>query len=113
MSRKHPPQRADSPNRNRQGSRPLHPHLVLAAAVILPGLGQLLNHMATRALMMVFFMVMLGWVTYHLTPPERSFVGRHAGGIFVYAMSILDAYKWARYRWVYFEHHGSTPPPPR
>jgi len=77
--------------------------VVLVAAILLPGAGQLLNHMATRALAMVFFMVMLGWVTYHLTPPERSFVGRHAGGIFVYAMSILDAYKWARYRWASFE----------
>jgi hypothetical protein len=67
--------------------------------------------MATRALTMVFFMVMLGWVTYHLTPPERSFVGRHAGGIFVYAMSVLDAYKWARYRWAHFESQRQSSSP--
>ena len=41
---------------------------------------------------------MLGWVSYHLTTPDHSLLGRYAGGWFVYAMSLLDAYKWARVR---------------
>lgn len=81
---------------------PLHPYLVLAVALILPGVGQVLNNMPTRAMIMVFFMLTLGVVSYHLTTPEHSFLGRHAGGVFIYAISVLDAYRWARYRWELF-----------
>jgi hypothetical protein len=48
---------------------------------------------------MVFSLLSLGWVTFHLTPPDHSFVGRYAGAFLIYAISVLDAYRWARYRW--------------
>lgn len=93
---------------------PHNPYLVLLAALVLPGSGQVLNGNPTRGLTTLFFMISLGWVTYHLTTPQHSFVGRHAGGIFVYAMSLLDAYKWARYRYEFFRLHGMLPgSPPR
>jgi hypothetical protein len=82
--------------------RPLHPYVVLAAAVLLPGAGQVLNRMPTRALTMIFFMLSLGFLTLQLAAPGRSFVGSHAGGIFVYAIAVLDAYGIARYRWEVF-----------
>jgi hypothetical protein len=88
--------------------RPLHPWLVLAAAVLLPGVGQVLNKMPTRALTMLFFMLSLGFVTMQLAAPERSFVGRHAGGIFVYAISVLDAYSIARYRWELYRRRNAV-----
>jgi hypothetical protein len=47
-------------------------------------------------------MMSLAWVTLHLAPPEASFVGRYAGGFFIYAISVMDAYRWARYRWEFF-----------
>ncbi|MCG5076133.1 hypothetical protein [Paraburkholderia tagetis] len=78
--------------------RPFHPWVVLTAAAILPGAGQVLNRMPRRALIMVFFMLLLGFLTMQLAAPERSFVGRHAGGIFVYAIAVLDAYAVSRYR---------------
>jgi hypothetical protein len=83
---------------------PLHPYLVFAIAVLLPGVGQVVNNMVTRGAIMVFFMLTLAVVSYHLTTPEHSFIGRHAGGIFIYAISVLDAYRWARYRWELFRH---------
>ncbi len=79
-------------------ARPLPPLLVLAVAIVLPGMGQVLNGMLVRAWVMLFFALSLGVVTYHLTTPEHSFVGRHAGGFFVYAIMVMDAYLWARYR---------------
>ena len=82
--------------------RPAHPYLVLVAAAILPGAGQLINRMPTRALIMIFFMLSLGFVTVQLAAPERSFIGRNAGGIFVYAISVMDAYFIARYKWEAF-----------
>ena len=90
--------------------KPARPHMVMLVSLLLPGMGQVMNGMASRGITMVFFMVSLAWVTFHLTTPEHSFVGRHAGGFFVYAMSILDAYKWARYRWEHFQvNKGQIP----
>ena len=77
---------------------PPTPALVLAVAAVLPGMGQVMNGMTTRALTFIFFMFMLGMVSWHLTTPAHSFVGRHAGGILVYAISVMDAYRIARLR---------------
>jgi len=86
---------AASPERSRP---PPHPAVVLAVAALLPGMGQVMNGMNTRALTFIFFMFMLGMVSWHLTTPEHSFLGRHAGGVLVYAISVLDAYRFARLR---------------
>lgn len=81
-----------------QNRSPLHPLVVLAVAVVLPGVGQVLNGSPSRGLMMLFFMLMLGVITYNLAGPGISIVGKFAGGIFIYAVSVMDAYYWARYR---------------
>lgn len=78
--------------------RPLHPLAVLAVAALLPGMGQVFNGMTQRAMVMLFFAASLAVVSFHLTTPEHSFIGRHAGGFFVYAVMVLDAYVWARFR---------------
>ena len=88
---------------------PLHPLWVLLVAILLPGVGQVINNTPKRGLMFLFFIMSLGWVTMHLAPPGASFVGRYAGGFFIYAISILDAYRWARYRWTFF-HRGQGKP---
>ncbi len=82
---------------------PLRPQLVLLVAIVLPGVGQVLNNTPWRGLMMLFFMLMLGVITYNLAAPGVSVVGRFAGGLFVYAISVMDAYYWARYRWARHE----------
>jgi hypothetical protein len=91
------------------GTRPpLRPYVVLLVAILLPGVGQVLNNTPPRGLMFLFFMMSLGWVTMHLAPADASFVGRYAGGFFIYAISIMDAYRWARYRWEFFHRPGAT-----
>lgn len=77
---------------------PLAPKLVLAIAIVLPGMGQLLNNSPTRGLLMVSFMFILGYMTSQVADPHVSMVGRYAGGFFVYAISVMDAYYWAKYR---------------
>lgn len=74
------------------------PVLVLAAAILLPGSGQVMNRMPVRGLIFVFYILLLGTITFQLTTPEHSFLGRYAGGLFVYAISVLDAYIWAARR---------------
>ena len=86
--------------------RPPHPYLVLAVALLLPGMGQVLNGMLARAWIMIFFALTLGVITFQLTTPAHSFVGRHAGGLFVYAVMVLDAYAWARYRRALWQRAG-------
>ena len=52
---------------------PLHPLWVLLIAVLLPGVGQVINNTPKRGLMFLFFIMSMGWVTLHLAPPEASF----------------------------------------
>lgn len=77
---------------------PLSPLIVLVVALILPGVGQVLNNAVTRGLLMLCFMLVLGYFTYQVADPHVSIVGKFAGGIFVYAISVMDAYYWAKYR---------------
>lgn len=78
---------------------PRNPYHVLAAAVILPGSGHVLQGRASRGLLFLFFTIILGWVSSHIMPESATFIGRHIGGVFVYGVSILDAYKWSRVQW--------------
>ena len=79
--------------------RPLNPYLVMAVAILLPGCGQVLNRQPERGIRFLFFILLFGWLSFHLTTPAHSFLGRYAGGIFIYSLAVLDAYKWARMRW--------------
>lgn len=82
-----------------EAARPPHPWKVLAVASVLTGMGQVLNGQPSRGLMMAFTALVLAWVSFHLTTPEHSFVGRYAGGFLIHAIAMMDAYKLARIRW--------------
>jgi hypothetical protein len=91
-------------------ARPANPYLVLAASIF-PGCGHVMLGMASRGLQFLFFMVILGWVTTKFAPEGASFIGRHACGVLIYALSILDAYRIARIRhtrWTYRTGPGDT-----
>lgn len=85
---------------------PPNPYLVLASAILLPGSGQVWNREPVRGLTFVFFICLLGGFTAITAAPDVSFVGHYAGGFFVWAMSILDAYKRARIRQAVWQHPG-------
>ena len=74
----------------------INPYLVLAAALVVPGSGHLLVGRQQRGLVFLFFMLVLGWTSWHVMPENGSFVMRHAGALLVYGLSVLDAYKLAR-----------------
>lgn len=86
--------------------RPWHPYVVLVCAMFLPGSGQVMNGQPSRALLMVFYIILLAAVSFHLTTPEHSVLGRYAGGWFIYAMSFMDAYRAARFRWERYLQSG-------
>ncbi len=83
-------------------SRAVHPHIVLALAVLLPGAGHVLCGRARRGLTLQLFMISLAFITWQLSSPQRGLAGRLAGGLFVYAMSIPEAYRLARIRWTLY-----------
>jgi len=81
--------------------KPISPHLVLALAILLPGAGHVAINQVARSVTYIFFIALLGALSYATTTPEYSFLGRHAGGLFVWALSIPDAYRSAKLRvWV-------------
>ena len=82
---------------------PLKPIWVLVIAILLPGVGQLVNNTPLKGLVMVCFMIIIGLITFNLAQVHISMVGKLAGGIFIYALSIMDAYYWAKYRWEAFK----------
>lgn len=91
--------------------KPVDPRLVLLSAILLPGTGQVWNNQATRGLIFLFFIFLLGGFTLKTAPPEVSIIGKLSGGIFVWAMSILDAYKQARVRtelWRFKDRRSNT-----
>lgn len=83
---------------------PPNPHHVLAIATLLPGMGQVMNRQPLRGLTFVFFILLLGAFTLKTAAPEVSFVGKVAGGLFVWALAMLDAYKTARIRRAIWDH---------
>ena len=81
---------------------PLHPWLVFAVAAVLPGAGQVLNQTPQRGLVMVFFLIFFAMTSYQLTTPEHSWLARHAGGVFMYGLMLIDAYRFAKLRHTFF-----------
>lgn len=89
---------------------PRNPKHVLLAAIF-PAGGHVLQGRPQRGLMFLFFMVILGWASNHVMPETASFFGRHIGGLFVYGISVIDAYKWSKVKWETSKHAnpGHTP----
>ena len=87
--------------------KPQNPRLVLAVALLLPGMGQVLNRQPVRGLIFVCFAVLLGGFTLKTAAPDVSFVGKLSGAIFVWAMAVLDAYKVARIKAAVWDHHNA------
>lgn len=87
--------------------KPINPYIVLALAILAPGAGHVAAGAQMRGLGFAFFSLLLALLCWHTTGPETSFVGRAAAGLFVWALSIPDAYRIARIRYEVWGHqHG-------
>jgi hypothetical protein len=89
--------------------KPYNPYFILAAAILLPGVGHVLNGTPQRGLTFLFFIIVLAWATFKIAPAQASFLGHYAGGLFIYALSILDAYKTARVNWEKWRFARNSP----
>jgi hypothetical protein len=68
----------------------------LLASFVIPGSGYVLLARPMRGLVMIFWMIIFGYITFQLTSQSISFVGRYAGGIAVWVISILEVYSISR-----------------
>lgn len=80
--------------------QPLHPWTVLLIAILLPGFGHVVCGKTRRGFIMQMFMISLAFVTWHLAASDRDLVGKLAGGLFIYALSIPEAFYMAKLRWL-------------
>ncbi|WP_296201533.1 hypothetical protein [uncultured Hyphomicrobium sp.] len=78
---------------------PWNPYAVLALALLMPGAGHVAVGQPQRGFGFAFFSLLLALVSWHTTTPEHSFIGRSAAGLFVWAISIPDAYRLARMKY--------------
>lgn len=81
-----------------------NPRVVLLVAALLPGMGHVLIGRAARGLGFAAFTVLLGWLTTKFAPPDAGMIGRHAGGLFVWALSLPDVYKSAKLDSTHSDH---------
>ena len=79
--------------------KPMHPYAILVLSILLPGSGHVFSGVPARGLQFLFFIIIIGWATSKIAPENATFIGRYAGGVFIYALSIVDAYKIARVKW--------------
>ncbi|WP_459930137.1 hypothetical protein [Desulfosporosinus burensis] len=64
----------------------------IIAAMIIPGSGYLFLSRPMRGLVMLFWMCIFGYITFKLTSPDISVIGRYSGGIAVWVISVLEVY---------------------
>ena len=86
---------------------PIHPYLVMLIAIVAPGSGHWAAGNIQRGVMFAWFMFVFGWLSWRLAGPDIGVIGRISGGLFIYALSVMDAYRIARFRWVRY-HAAQT-----
>lgn len=66
--------------------------LPVTAAMVIPGSGHVLLGFPFRGLQVLFFIGFFGFITYNLSGPDISIVGRFAGGLMVWVLSVVEIY---------------------
>ncbi len=70
--------------------------LILLSALVLPGSGHVFLGRPTRGLVMLFWMVIFGYLTFRLSPEGTRFIGKISGGLAVWALSVVDVARHLR-----------------
>ena len=74
----------------------MKPWVAILAAVVVPGSAHVFLGRAARGLLLVCWMLFFAFLTWQLTTPNISIVGRLSGGIAVWVLSVLEAWRLAR-----------------
>lgn len=72
-------------------------YLPLISTILIPGSGYVFLGRPMRGLMMLFWMIIFGYLTFHFSSPGISFIGRISGGIAVWILSVAEVYRISRH----------------
>ena len=72
-------------------------YLPLIATIVVPGAGYVFLGRQMRGLVMLFWMIIFGYLTFHFASPGLSFIGRISGGIAVWILSVAEVYRISRH----------------
>lgn len=73
----------------------MKPWLAVAGAIVVPGSGHVLLGRPMRGLILLFWMLIFGYLTFQLSGEAVSPIGRFAGGIAVWALSVVEVWRLA------------------
>jgi hypothetical protein len=107
--RRVPKPRKEAPKGVLKKPRPVW--FVTLMAFVLPGSGQVFNGSPARGVIMQFGIIFAAFISYQLTTPDISPIGRMAGGLLVYVFSIVDANGIASLRVKAWERIETGQPP--
>lgn len=80
--------------------------MLLLAAVIVPGSGYVIMGKSVRGLLMLMWMFIFAFITYHLTDNSIPLLVRFSGGFVVWILSVIEAWKIGKRRLL--EKTGNT-----
>lgn len=63
---------------------------ILLASILIPGAGHVILRKYKRGIILIFWMIFMGFLTSHFAKPEISMIGRYSGGFAVWVLSVLD-----------------------
>jgi len=72
-------------------------YLPLIATILVPGSGYVFLGRPMRGLMMLFWMIIFGYLTFHFSSTSISFIGRISGGIVVWILSVAEVYRISKH----------------
>ncbi len=78
-------------------SKPINPKLIFLMSMIIPGSGHVALGLPKRGLNFLFFIIVLFWAM-NKSLPDASWYIRNVGGIFIWGLSVIDAYRIAKTR---------------
>ncbi len=64
--------------------------LIVLLSMLLPSAGYLLLKKQVRGLVMIAWMLVMGFITYQLTDETISFIGRYSGGFAIWVLSVIE-----------------------
>lgn len=70
--------------------------IIVISSIIIPGSGHVLLGKPMRGFLMICWMFVFGYITFHLTTEVTSFIGRFSGTFAVWVLSVLEIDKLAR-----------------
>lgn len=65
---------------------------IIILSLIVPSSGYILLNRHVRGMIMLIWMMVMGFITYQLTDEGISFIGRYSGGFAVWIISVIECH---------------------